>query len=173
MKYLSLVSFIFLISNSAFALIYRAQCTGNRGGVAVSIYTSKDKLFMRYSNVLGAQDFPFYEGSVSKLAMPFIKIAQTELASIDHEVLLSWPVEKCTFSTANPLLMECNGAATFIIPEKSELKSFTFFTSIIKEDSLTSSYEIFKIRWGIEGLDYHHSIGMPFDPKLCQAEYIP
>jgi hypothetical protein len=128
MKTLSLISLLFLISNSSFALTYRAQCVGNRGSVAVSLYSSKDKLFMRYSNALGADDFPFYEGSVTKMTMPFINIAQSELSSIDHEVLVSWPIDQCSFSSTNALLMECNGAAAFVIPENSKLQSLTFST---------------------------------------------
>lgn len=175
MKFLTTIFTLILFSNNASALTYRFQCVGNRGGVSVAIYSSKDqkRLFMNYNNSLGAKDFPFYEGTVSKLSMPFIQIAEKELASIDYQALLSWPIEKCTFNKETPLLVECNGAATFVIPEKSSLESYTLSTSTIREESLTSSYDIFKIRWGIEGKDFHHSIAMPFDPKSCQAEYLP
>ena len=175
MKLITIFIALFIFSKSAMALTYRFQCVGNRGGVSVSLYTSKDqkRLFMNYNNSLGAKDFPFYEGTVTKLSLPYINIAAKELSSIDYQALLSWPVENCTFNKEKPLLVECNGAATFLIPENTTLESYTLITSTIKEESLTSKYDIFKIRWGIEGEEYHHSIAMPFDPKFCQAEYLP
>ncbi len=169
---MALLFFLLLVlSTPVFALSYRAQCIGNGGRVAVAIYTSQDKIFMRYSNSLGSADFPFYEGLVTKNSMPFIKIAEKELSSIDHEAIVSWPVEKCKFNEETPLLMSCDGAATFIQPEKSKLESYTLITSMTKESALSYSYDIFKIRWGIEGEDFHHSILMPFDPNNCQVDY--
>jgi hypothetical protein len=158
--------------HSVQAMTYRAQCIGNAGKASVDMYTKDNVLYLRYSSSLGAADFPFYEGAVSKNSLPFIKIAETELASLDHEVLLSWPVEKCTFNEERPLMMACNGAATFVLPEHTKLESYTLFTAMDKEQSLTYSYDIFKIRWGIEGEYFHHSLMLPFDPKLCWAEFV-
>jgi len=167
--------FAFLIAAAmtmnAHALSYRAQCIGNGGKMAIVLYTDKDKLVMKYGNARGAVDFPFYEGTVTKAALPFIKMAEKELAEIDQEVTVTWPVEKCSFNEETPLLMSCNGAGTFLIPEKTKLETYTFMTAMSREDSLSYSYDIFKIRWGIEGENLHHSIVMPFDPKNCIAEF--
>jgi hypothetical protein len=127
---------------------------------------------MKYGNARGAVDFPFYEGTVTKASLPFIKMAETELSEIDQEITVTWPVEKCTFSEETPLLMNCNGAGTFILPEKTKLETYTLTTTKTVEESLTYSYETFKVRWGVEGENLHHSIVMPFDPKNCMAEYI-
>lgn len=170
MKILTLLCSLLFLSSS-YALTYRAECIGNGGKAAVSLYSSENKLFMRYSNSRGALDFPFYEGSVTLATLPFIKIAEKELSSIDQEVQLFWPLDKCTFNEANPLLMTCNGPATFLLPENSKLQSYTLITAMDREESLSYSYSIFKIRWGIEGEDFHHSIMLPFDPKNCQSEY--
>ncbi len=161
-----------IISSQSYALTYRAQCIGNGGKLAVAFYSSNDKLFMRYSNSRGAVDFPFYEGTVTQASMPFVKIAEKELSSIDQEVSLSWPLSKCTFNEETPLLMSCDGPATFTIPENSKLESYTLTTTMTREESLSYSYDIFKIRWGIEGENFHHSLALPFDPKNCQAEYV-
>lgn len=169
MKVFALALIVF--SMNAHALSYRAQCIGNGGKVSVVLYTHEGKLVMKYGNARGAVDFPFYEGTVTKAALPFIKMAEKELAEIDQEVTVTWPVEKCTFNEETPLLMSCNGAGTFILPEKTKLETYTFFTAMTKEESLSYSYDIFKIRWGIEGENLHHSIVMPFDPNRCMAEY--
>lgn len=160
-----------VFSMNAQALSYRAQCIGNGGKMAVMLYTVKDQLIMKYGNARGRVDFPFYEGVVTKASLPFIKIAESELAEIDQDVTISWPIEKCSFNEENPLLMSCNGAGTFLVPEKTKLESYTFMTAMSREESLGYSYDIFKIRWGIEGESFHHSIVMPFDPKNCAAEY--
>lgn len=167
MKYLPLL-FAILI-NSADALEYRAFCSGNRGRVAVSLYSSKDRLYMRYNNLMGSDDFPLYEGVVTKLTLPVIKIAQEELGSLDQEVLVSWPIEKCDFSDKDPLIMRCGGEAKFHLPEGTNLTSYNFSTSRVKEDDLTNSFDIFKIRWGVDSPDFHHSLAMPFNPAYCQA----
>lgn len=167
MKVLSLL-FIFLI-NTAHALEYRAFCSGNRGKVAVSIYSGQGRLYMRYNNVMGADDFPLYEGVVTKLTLPVIKIAQEDLASLDQEVLVSWPLEKCEFSDKDDLIMECGGEATFHRPENTGLTSYTFITSRIKEEGLKNTFDIFKIRWGVDSSDFHHSLALPFNPAMCQA----
>lgn len=170
MRPITLFLSMIALSFSAHASSYRAQCIGNGGKVAVILYTSQDKLIMKYANSRGAVDFPFYEGTVTRSTLPFINMAEKELAELDHEIIVSWPLEKCTFSEDTPMLMSCNGAGTFLVPEKTKLETFTFTTTMTKEESLSYSYDIFKIRWGIEGENLHHSIMMPFDPKNCAAE---
>lgn len=167
--------FLFLILNAenSLALSYRAQCIANRGNVFFALFTKENKLFVKYNNAMGASNFPVYEGTVTKSTVPYLNIAFDELSSIDYELLLSWPVEKCSFSSINNFLVECNGPATFILPRESGLQSFNISTSVIKENSLSATYDIFKMRLGIEGKDFHHSIAMPFDPRFCQAEYLP
>ncbi|AUN97884.1 hypothetical protein DOM21_11860 [Bacteriovorax stolpii] len=167
MKFLSLL-FVFLI-NTSHALEYRAFCSGNRGKVAISFYSSKDRLYLRYNNLMGADDFPLYEGVVTKLTLPVIKIAEEELSSLDQEVLVSWPIEKCDFNDKDPLIMQCGGEAQFHLPLNTNLTSYTLITSRVKEESLTNVFDMFKIRWGIDSPDFHHSLALPFDPKLCQA----
>lgn len=162
----------FGVFSTAQASSYRAQCIGNGGKLSLVFYTNGDKLVMKYGNARGAADFPFYEGTVTKSSMPFIKMAEQELSEIDQEITVTWPVDKCSFSEETPLLMNCNGAGTFILPEKTKLETYTLTTTKTVEESLTYSYETFKVRWGVEGENLHHSIVMPFDPKNCMAEYI-
>jgi len=169
MKYLAFV--LVVLSMNAHALSYKAQCIGNGGKMAIHLYTDKDKLVLKYDNARGAEDFPFYEGSVTKAGLPFIQLAEKELSEIDQEVMVTWPIEKCTFNVENPLLMTCNGAGTFLLPEKTKLETYTFMTTMTKEESLSWSFDILKIRWGIEGENLHHSIVMPFDPSKCIAEF--
>lgn len=167
MKFLSLL-FVLLI-NTSYALEYRAFCSGNRGRVAISLYSNNDRLYLRYNNVMGADDFPLYEGIVTKLTLPVIKIAQVDLASLDQEVLVSWPLEKCQFSDQDAMIMQCGGEATFHLPKNTNLTSYTLITSRVKEESLTNSFDIFKIRWGVDSPDFHHSLALPFDPTRCQG----
>ncbi len=158
-----------LTTTSALALEYRAFCSGNRGKVALSVYSSNQRIYVRYNNAMGADDFPLYEGVVTKLALPVIKIAEEQLASLDQEVIVSWPVGNCEFNSNDPLIMQCGGPAEFHYPTNTNLTSYTFITSRVTEQSLTSKFESFKVRWGIDSPDFHHSLAMPFDPKLCQA----
>lgn len=164
-----LLPLLLLVTTNAYALVYRATCSGNRGRVSIQVYSSGDKLYMQYSNAMGSDDFPLFEGVVTKLALPYIKIAQKELAGLDQQVLVSWDLSQCKFNAKDPLIMQCDGEGTFQFPTDSNLKSYTFITSRVTEESLTSKYEIFKIRWGIDSSDFHHSIALPFDPSLCKA----
>jgi hypothetical protein len=158
---------------SAYAATYRALCTGNNGRIAVVMQSYKDRLYVRYSNAMGSQDFPLYEGTVTRATFSWLKEADKDLASLDKEVMVSWAMEQCTFNQKVPWLMQCGGEARFELPENSSLKSYTFATSIVNEASLTSNFEIYKIRWGIDSEDFHHHIAMPFDPRHCQASYVP
>ncbi len=158
-----------LLSTNSYALEYRAACSGNRGKVSVQMYTSGERLYMQYSNAMGSDDFPLFEGVVTKLALPVIKIAQEELAELDQHVLVSWDLNKCRFNPKEPLIMDCGGEGVFHFPINSNLKSYTLITSKVTEESLTSKYDIFKIRWGIDSPDFHHSLALPFDPSTCKA----
>ncbi len=171
MKILTLFSLLFsiLMAPRSFALEYRAACSGNRGKVSVQIYSSGERLYMQYSNAMGAMDFPLYEGVVTRMALPVIKIAEEELAELDEQVLVSWELNKCRFNAKAPLIMECGGEGTFHFPLNSDFKSYTLITSKVTEESLTSKYETFKIRWGIDTPGFHHSLAMPFDPAGCRA----
>lgn len=167
MKFLPLL--LLFITTNSYALIYRAACSGNRGKVSVQMYSSGERMYMQYSNAMGANDFPLYEGVVTKNTLPVIKIAQDELGALDEHVLVSWELDKCRFNAKEPLIMDCGGEGTFHFPTNTNLKSYTLITSKVTEESLTSKYEIFKIRWGIDGTDFHHSLALPFDPSMCKA----
>ena len=125
---------------------------------------------MQYNNAMGAEDFPLYEGVVTKLVLPVIKIAQEDLSGLGEQVLVSWDLSQCQFNQADPLIMQCNGEGTFLFPIKSNLKSYTFITSRVTETGLNSKYDIFKIRWGVDSSDFHHALAMPFDPSMCSAD---
>ena len=165
----ALILFFLFMTSKAYSLEYRAACTGNRGKVSVQMYSNKGRLYMQYSNATGADDFPLYEGVVTKLTLPIIKIAQDDLALLDYQVLVSWPLDQCKFNSKEPLIMDCNGIGQFHFPLNSNLSSTTLITSKVTEESLSNKYEIFKMRWGIDGPDFHHSLALPFDPSQCQA----
>ena len=168
---MKLISFLLLtLTFSAHALEYKAYCSGNRGKVAISVYSSNNRIYLRYNNAMGSDDFPLFEGVVTKLTLPVIDIARDQLSSLDEEVLVSWPIEKCEFNDNDPLIMQCGGRAEFHYPKNTNLTSYTFITSRVTEESLTNVFNIFKIRWGIDSPDFHHSLAMPFDPNLCQAK---
>lgn len=167
MKLLTLLTLIF--TTNTYALEYRATCSGNRGKVSLQMYSSSGRLYMQYSNVMGADDFPLFEGVVTKLALPVIEMAKTDLAELDEHVLVSWDLNKCRFNPKDTLIMECGGEGTFHFPLNSNLLSYTLITSRVTEESLTSKFEIFKIRWGIDSPGFHHSLALPFDPATCKA----
>lgn len=174
MKTFSIATLIILLSiNTASSFEYRAFCSGNRGKVALSIFSSNQRIYVKYNNAMGADDFPLYEGVVTKLALPVIKIAEEQLASLDYEVMVSWPINNCEFNENDPLIMQCGGVAKFHYPTNTNLTSYTFITSRVTEQSLTNKFESFKVRWGIDSPDFHHSLAMPFDPGLCQASLKP
>lgn len=160
---------LLLVTKNSFAITYRSICAGNRGKVSVQMYSSGDRLYLQYSNSMGSNDFPLYEGVVTKLTLPVIQISQDELGALDEQVLVSWELSKCRFNPKEPLIMDCAGEGTFHFPANTNLKSYTLITSKVTEESLTSKYETIKIRWGIDSPDFHHSIAMPFDPSMCKA----
>ncbi len=161
--------FTLLIESSFAAISYNLFCSGNRGRVSISAYSSNERLYVQYSNALGAIDFPLYEGVVTKSTIPYVKIAEKELASLDYDVLLSWPIFECEFSPTDPLLMKCGGAATFHRPENSPLQSLSFSTAHLFEEGLSNTFKTFRVRWGLVGENFHHFLALPFDPKQCQA----
>lgn len=163
------ISLITLSLSTAEAFSYQLFCNGNRGRVAVSVYTQEQRLFVHYSNSLGAVDFPLYEGVVTRATIPYVKIAEQELSSIDHEVLVSWPLPQCEFNQAEPLLMKCGGESLWHRPENSPLRTVTFNTAKVTEEGLDTTFETFKIRWGIAGENFHHFLALTFDPSRCQA----
>jgi hypothetical protein len=169
--------FLIFISLNLHAETYRAFCSGNRGQVGVSIYSSSDadgsnkKITLRYENNLGSDDFPYYEGIVTKLAVPYIEVAKKDLSVLDHEVVVTWPMEKCQFSEEQPLLIQCHGEGEVLIPKDSNLKGTSLSMAYVTEENLTATFNSIKMRWGIDSPNYHHSLGLPFDPKTCQAEY--
>lgn len=150
-------------------LSYQLYCSGNRGRVAISVYTSGDRLFVRYNNSLGAVDFPLYEGVVTRATIPYVNIAEKELASLDYEVLVSWPVSSCEFKDQDPLLMGCGGESIMHLPKNSPVQSQSFKTAHLIEEQISNTFNIFRIRWGLVGENFHHFLAMPFDPAQCQA----
>ena len=166
MKYPALA--LILFSSLTYA-DYQFYCVGNNGRVALSAHTKNGEFIVRYSNALGAQDFPFYEGTVTQVSLPFIKNAQAELSALDHEVIVKWPEDKCEIDKERPLLFRCGGEGKFLQLEHAHLKSYSLSTAMVTETNLYQSYEIFKIRWSIEGSTNLHSLALPFDPKNCTA----
>lgn len=167
MKFITLTSLLF--STLAHAE-FQFYCVGNRGQVALTAHTYKGEFILRYSNAMGKKDFPFYEGTITKLALPYIREAEKELDVLDHEVIVKWPAEKCQIDKENPLMFQCNGEGKFSDPAHAHLKSYTLTSAIVTETNMSASYEIFKIRWGIDTENFHHSLAFPFDPKNCGAK---
>jgi hypothetical protein len=160
-----------LISQSAFAdVTYQLYCTGNRGKVAVLIEKIESKIRFTYTNIEGKNDFPIYEGVVTPSSMPFIKMAQKELSVIDNKLILEWNIEQCNKPTDNSKIISCDGEAKLIFPEKAKIKSFDFFTSVVEEKTPTFTYEIFKIRLGLDSENMHYLATMPFDPSNCSVK---
>lgn len=156
-------------ATSQAALSYSLYCSGNRGRVAVAAYTRENRLYVQYSNALGAADFPLYEGIVTRTTIPYVNIAEKELASLDYEVLVSWPMEKCEFNGHDSDLMRCGGEAQFHHPQNSPVQSISFSTAKVTEEGLSGTFRIFKIRWGLVGENFHHFLALPFDPTKCQT----
>lgn len=170
MKGISLIAVILMtISSANAALSYNLYCSGNRGRVAIAAYTRNDRLYVQYSNALGAADFPLYEGIVTRSTIPYVNIAEKELASLDYEVLVSWPLEKCEFHETDSDLMRCGGEAQFHHPQNSPVQSISFSTAKVTEEGLSATYQIFKIRWGLVGENFHHFLALPFDPTKCRT----
>lgn len=159
----------FLISTNLFAADnYRLFCQGNRGKVTVSFEKIENKLRFTYRNIEGKKDFPFYEGVVTEQTMPYIKYAQKELNVIDDKLVYEWNIEQCKISSDDARVIGCDGEAKLIEPAK--IKSYDFFTSSTKEKSPTFTYDIFKVRVGLDSESMHYLITMPFDPSQCFVE---
>lgn len=163
---------LFLLTSEAYAYTYKAACVGNRGKVSVAISTYKDRMYFQYANADGAKEFPLYEGTVTKSSMVFIKLAEKELASVDNQLQVSWPAEDCNVSEKDHRIVECNGEGRVDLPKAGKLRSFAFFTTVVREEAIANTFETFKVRISLQGEDFLHSIAMPFDPRHCGVEYI-
>ena len=87
--------------------------------------------------------------------------------------MASWPISACKFSEKRPLLVSCNGPSDFQVPANAKIGSTMFSTTISREESLDYAYDVFRLRWGMDGENFHHFIVMPFDPANCEARYKP
>jgi len=167
MKYF--IFLLFLFSNSAFALEkYQLLCNGNRGKVNVVIEKENEKVRFTYNNLEGKKDFPIYEGIVTASTLPFIKSAQKDLAIIDTKLVLEWDVDQCNLPTDNPMIIACNGEVDVTVPKNSKLKSNNFFTSILNEKTPNFTYEMLRIRLGLDTDKLHYLASFSFDPNHCQ-----
>lgn len=147
---------------------YQLQCFGNRGKVNIVIEKTENKIRFTYNNLEGKKDFPIYDGVVTPNSLPFIKAAQKDLSIIDTKLVLEWNVEQCDMPTDNPMIITCNGEVDVQFPKNSKLKSFNFFTSIINEKTPRFTYEMLKVRLGLDTDQMHYLATMPFDPGHCQ-----
>lgn len=166
MKYL--FGFLALISLQAHATDFQAVCTGNRGAVALNLFTRDERLVLRYLNQAGSDDFPIFEGIVTRRSLGYISMAEEELRELDQEVVVSWPIKKCQFNPEKPQLVSCDGEGLLQVPQGAKIKSLGFSTGIVKEERRTQVFESLKLRWTLEGEGLIHLIAMTFDPKACQ-----
>lgn len=166
MKYL--FGFLVLFSAHASATDFQGVCTGNRGAVALSLFTRDERLFLRYLNQAGGEDFPIYEGIVTRRSLGYIALAEEELRELDQEVVVSWPIKACQFNPERPQLVSCDGEAQMHVPQGAKIKSLGFSTGIVTEERRTQMFESLKLRWTLEGEGLIHLLAMTFDPKACQ-----
>ncbi len=147
---------------------YQLQCSGNRGKVNVVIEKTENKIRFSYNNLDGKKDFPIYEGVVTLNSLPFINKAQKDLSIIDTKLVLEWNIDQCDLPTENPMIIACNGEVDIQFPKNSKLKSYNFFTSILSEKTPNFTYELLKVRLGLDTDQLHYLATMPFDPGHCQ-----
>ncbi len=142
-------------------------CIGNRGKVSVLFEMNSQTVRLIYNNQEGQKDFPIYDGAVTTQTLPFIDFAKTDLQEVDQRLVLEWPAGQCHQSDDDAMLIGCDGEAKNIYPENLSIKSYTFFTTKIAESSATQTYEMFKVRLGLDSENMHHHIGMQFNPQEC------
>lgn len=165
-KFITAIYFVF---NFAHAYEnYQLQCVGNRGKVNILIEKIENKIRFTYNNLEGKKDFPIYEGVVTANAIPFIKAAQKDLAIIDTKLIIEWNIDQCNLPTDNPMIIDCNGEVDVQFPKNSKLKSYHFFTSVLNEKTPNFTYEMLKVRLGLDTDEMHYLATMPFDPNRCQ-----
>jgi len=159
---------LFTINISHAFETYQLQCSGNRGKVNVVIEKTENKIRFTYNNLEGKKDFPLYDGIVTANTLPFIKAAQKDLALIDNKLVLEWNLDQCNLPNENPMIIACNGEVDVIFPKNSKLKSYDFYTSILSEKTPNFTYEMLKVRLGLDTDQMHYLTTMPFDPGHCQ-----
>jgi hypothetical protein len=161
---------LFLLLNSTFSFAdneFQLFCGGNRGKVSIFFEQVKNKIRFTYTNTEGQKDFPIYEGVVTPQTLPFIKLAQKELSKIDTKLVIEWNIEQCKQPTDDPMIFACDGEAQIVFPENIKIKSFDVFTGHLKEQTPTFTYEMIKLRLGLDSENLHYLVGMPFDPSQC------
>ena len=156
-----------LLSTAQASENYLLSCIGNRSKVSISIEKIQDKVRFTYLNTDGKKDFPLFEGVVTVNTFPILKSAQKDLSSIDSKLILEWNLEQCNKSISNPMIIECNGESKILFPLNSKLKSMRFFTSTTKEITPSFTYEVFKVRLGLDTENMHYLATMPFGPNYC------
>ncbi|HWU44689.1 MAG TPA: hypothetical protein VN132_14655 [Bdellovibrio sp.] len=159
-----------IVFNSSALASYKADCFANDGRIQVEISISNGRLYLNYSNYLGAVDFPLFEGVVTKGLLPLIKIAEKDLSGIDHELRVSWPLESCHFHETEAFIMGCQGKAQIHSPKKIDLAFYSLSANVVTEQTLDQTYKIYKLRWGVQGPGNYHFISMTFDPETCRVK---
>lgn len=146
---------------------FQIFCQGNRGKVHLLIERNDSKIRLTYNNLDGKKDFPLYDGVVTLNSLPFIKMAEKELSLIDSKLVFEWNLEQCQKNNEDSYLVECNGEAELIYPLNLKIKSFDFFSSRTQEKTPHFTYEIYKVRLGLDSERMHYMASMPFDPSQC------
>jgi hypothetical protein len=168
MHKLLLLFFSFILFNFSWAKdIYRVVCSANRGQLGIEFKIDETTASFSYFNVKGGSQFPLYEGVVTKDSIPVINIALSDLKEINQKLVVEWKSEQCTFKNKNDFLFKCDGEGKVYGSQNTDLKSFILRSALSNETSFDYSYDVFKIRLGLDSANLHHSIVMPFNPKSC------
>ncbi len=159
--------FLFMMFEPAWA---GGEILCGSGHNSAKVWSKEGRVWFRFDDNLGFQNFPIYYGVVTLPMLPLIQRASKELAPFDGAMILSWEESKCQWSETNRLLVQCNGAGKLEFPEGTTFTNTGLSTSVESQERLDLKFGRVHFQLGIDTpkTNYtHHFIDFAFDKERC------
>lgn len=161
----------FLVIPYAKADTYHMACTSADLKSSIEITNTNDKMFFRYTNTAGKKFFPLYSGMVTAQTIPHLKSAKHALSDIGPKIEFSWPIDQCVVNEDQLYLVKCMKSPIVTSPKNSTIRTNSFSTSLINEQTFAFSYEKLSVRFILIVDNKNFEIAIPFSKERCLVTY--
>lgn len=138
---------------------------------SLQLFTQDDLVYLRFSDGIGFQNFPIFNGSVTPMILPYIQRASEDLKTIDGSLVAVFHRSQCQFDPARPLLVMCNGLGKLEAPEDTQLQANGLSSDLETVERLDLSFSRLNFSIGIDTPQpsfRHYFIKLPFNSADCR-----
>jgi hypothetical protein len=157
------------LSQSAysFATNHGVSCVPRNGASAVSVWRDDKNVTLKILNLRGYSGMPQFEEGMSEQNIPFLKMQVEDLRPLGNVIEYKWTLAQCTWDEKDNRKWSCGGDAVTTATHGIENNSLN--TSIIKEESLSASYEKVLFRTIFHTQGNYYFVAIPFYMEQCKA----